>query len=404
MVTECSHFNISSAVKNTKMGNSNQKPATTSAASSPTTLATPSIDVATTPLLVHVPLSLENADASEMQQLADDVCVALRARVAGYDDINVDDLVLTHLTGAMTNVIFPCHKKSAPEDRVLLRLYGAGTEAFFSRQEEILVFKELSLLNLGIGLVGEFQNGRFERMIEGRTCTAEDIRRPELSEMIAAKMAVFHTTQVDMDRKPRILASIRKLFKDAQAAYATTHRQFPDVDAMAADIAALEALLATVDSPVVFCHNDLQYGNIMLSTGTGQDKDGEDAVLIDFEYSHYNPRGYDIGNHFTEWCYNYHGDAPHLGDFAKYPTAADQRRFCRAYLLSQSATCDDVADAHVDQLRHEANVYANATHLFWALWGFIQATQSTIDFDYFGYATCRWHAFKTRVTLSNDVK
>ncbi|RHZ22248.1 hypothetical protein DYB37_002978 [Aphanomyces astaci] len=349
-------------------------------------------------------LSPSSQEADKLQ-FRSDVSKVLGSLLPEWTDVPAADVVLTHLSGAMTNIIFTCEKSSDPTQKVFLRVYGHGTEAFFSRQEEIRVFKELCQhSDLGIGLVGEFQNGRFERMIEGRTCTAEDIRRPELSEMIAAKMAVFHTTQVDMDRKPRILASISKLFKDAQAAYATTHRQFPDVDAMAADIAALEALLATVDSPVVFCHNDLQYGNIMLSTSTGQDKDGEDAVLIDFEYSHYNPRGYDIGNHFTEWCYNYHGDAPHLGDFAKYPTAADQRRFCRAYLSSQSATCDDVADAHVDQLRHEANVYANATHLFWALWGFIQATQSTIDFDYFGYATCRWHAFKTRVTLSSDVK
>ncbi|KAF0692303.1 Aste57867_16603 [Aphanomyces stellatus] len=201
-------------------------------------------------------------------------------------------------------------------------------------------------------------------------------------------MAIFHTTQVDIDRKPRIIGNIRKLLKDARAAYATYERQF-DIDAMAKDIDDLETLLATVESPIVFCHNDLQYGNIMVSHAD------DDAVLIDFEYSHYNPRGYDLGNHFSEWCYNYHGDAPHVGDFAKYPTVAEQRHFCATYLGK------DADAAAVEALRHEANVYANATHLFWALWGFIQETQSTIDFDYFGYAECRWNAFKTKVTLQD---
>ena len=27
---------------------------------------------------------------------------------------------------------------------------------------------------------------------------------------------------------------------------------------------------------------------------------------IDFEYCAYNFRGYDFGNHFLEWCYDYH--------------------------------------------------------------------------------------------------
>ncbi|KAF0711768.1 hypothetical protein As57867_005013, partial [Aphanomyces stellatus] len=253
------------------MGNANTTPSAATTTTVPVTVTATVADAS--PILVHVPtLDAENPDPNEMQRVVDDVCIALRATVAGYEDINADELVLTHLTGAMTNVIFTCHKKSAPEDKVLLRLYGAGTEAFFSRQEEILVFKELSLLNLGIALVGEFHNGRFEHMIEGRTATAADIRIPEFAAKVAAKMAIFHTTQVDIDRKPRIIGNIRKLLKDARAAYATYERQF-DIDAMAKDIDDLETLLATVESPIVFCHNDLQYGNIMVSHAD------DDAVL-----------------------------------------------------------------------------------------------------------------------------
>ncbi|CAK4081097.1 unnamed protein product [Aphanomyces euteiches] len=317
-----------------------------------------------------------------------DVVAALGAHLPAWTAVSPANAVLTHVSGAMTNVIFTCEKRVAPQDKVLVRIYGHGTEAFFSRQEEIRVFQELSRQNLGVSLLGEFQNGRVESMIDGRTATASDIRIPEFSAKIAKKMALFHTTQVDMDRNPRILNNIHKLFKDAKTAYASGNRTSFDVDAMARDIQALEALLATVDSPVVFCHNDLQYGNIMAT-------DTNDAVMIDFEYSHYNPRGYDLGNHFSEWCYDYHGAAPHMGDFCKYPTVAEQRHFCAAY-LGDSAT-----ESTVEDLRHEANVYANATHLFWSLWGFIQATQSAIDFDYFGYAMCRWNAFKMQVSMQN---
>ncbi|OQR95728.1 choline/ethanolamine kinase [Achlya hypogyna] len=225
-------------------------------------------------------------------------------------------------------------------------------------------------------------------MIDGATCTAADLRDPEISVKIAKKFRQFHDVQVDMDRSPRILKNIRKLYADAQTK-CTAAGIAVDFAAFGADIDALTALLATVESPVVFCHNDLQYGNVMVSSKTN------DVVFIDFEYSHYNPRGYDLGNHFSEWCYNYHGDAPHVGDFDKYPTVAEQRAFCAAYLETDGATPEAV-----EALRREANAYALATHLFWSLWGFIQATQSTIDFDFTSYATCRWAAFhKMRHTV-----
>lgn len=54
--------------------------------------------------------------------------------------------------------------------------------------------------------------------------------------------------------------------------------------------------------------------------------------LIDYEYSGYNPRGFDLGNHFCEWMADYEQAEPHLLDLGKYPSAEEKRRFCRAYL------------------------------------------------------------------------
>ncbi|KAI9538193.1 hypothetical protein NQZ68_017926 [Dissostichus eleginoides] len=64
------------------------------------------------------------------------------------------------------------------------------------------------------------------------------------------------------------------------------------------------ALLAETKSPVVFCHNDVTEGNILIL----EDKDPNTTdrlMLIDFEYSSYNYRGFDFGNHFCEWMYDY---------------------------------------------------------------------------------------------------
>ena len=102
----------------------------------------------------------------------------------------------------------------------------------------------------------------------------------------------------------------------------------------------LEARMSQLFPPwVAFCHNDVQYGNMLLfrdgngssnrsdgagetapaaaggtapaavavsSSGVSSSGGGVTVRLIDFEYSSVNDVAYDIANHFCEWAYNYH--------------------------------------------------------------------------------------------------
>lgn len=65
--------------------------------------------------------------------------------------------------------------------------------------------------------------------------------------------------------------------------------------------ASIDALAVEVEelvpaSTVVFCHNDLLCGNVIIKPGD------EDVDFIDFEYGGANYRSFDIGNHFNEQC------------------------------------------------------------------------------------------------------
>ena len=65
------------------------------------------------------------------------------------------------------------------------------------------------------------------------------------------------------------------------------------MDRIETELRALEADMP--HSPLVFCHNDLLAGNIMLI--------GKSEIqLIDFEYGGANHRGFDIANHWNEWA------------------------------------------------------------------------------------------------------
>lgn len=53
----------------------------------------------------------------------------------------------------------------------------------------------------------------------------------------------------------------------------------------------------------MFCHNDLQEGNILMKEN--EHSGCRSLCLIDYEYCAYNYRGFDIANHFIEWTYDY---------------------------------------------------------------------------------------------------
>ena len=101
----------------------------------------------------------------------------------------------------------------------------------------------------------------------------------------------------------------------------------------------------------------------------------------------------DIVNHFCEWMYDYHSQSPSTMHLDRYPTLEEQNRFIASYLNTQDQAC-------IDNLISEVAGWKMACHLFWALWGFVQASQSEIEFDYFHYSLQRLRAFRLELNQS----
>lgn len=150
----------------------------------------------------------------------------------------------------------------------------------------------------------------------------------------------------------------------------------------------LEVELPKIGSPIVFCHNDLLLKNIIYS------KAEQAVTFIDFEYSDYNYQAFDIANHFCEFC-GVDSFQPEL-----YPDIAFQRRWLRNYLaewhrLRGLAECS-VTDDKVVKLQHAIDVFALAANFYWAIWALVQAANSSIKFDYRGYAKQRLDEYSKR--------
>ncbi|TSS72692.1 Choline kinase alpha [Bagarius yarrelli] len=335
---------------------------------------------------------------------------------------------ITVIRGGLSNKLFLC---ALPEDQqsigdeprnVLLRLYGAilqmscnkgdsgqsNTENSFQGAEamvlESVMFAILAERQLGPKLYGIFPHGRLEQYVPSRKLATEELGNPSICAEIAEKIAKFHKMRMPFNKEPKwLFGTIHKYMHQVQRLTFTRESHLHKYNCLMSynlpqEMENLRCLLESTQSPVVFCHNDLQEGNILLLNGQ-ENKDNQKLMLIDFEYSSYNYRGFDIGNFFCEWMYDYTCDTPPFFSVntKKYPTKAKQMHFFKSYLSEYDPGLSNLSDEAQlkvkEEMLVEVNRFALASHFFWGLWSIIQARLSTIEFGYLDYAIARFDAY-----------
>jgi thiamine kinase-like enzyme len=179
--------------------------------------------------------------------------------------------------------------------------------------------------------------------IDGRTYENDTFAEPGVIERVAHACRRLH-------EGPRFSGDF-DMFR-RQARYRRTvaergFRLFDGYDDFDVDFRRVEAALAERQKPTVPCNNDLLAGNFI--------DDGHKLWLIDYEYSGNNDACFELGNTATE-C----------------ELDRDQ--------------VEALATAHFGRaLRHRiarVRLQSLVSEYGWALWGCIQASASSIDFDF----------------------
>ncbi|KAH8409994.1 hypothetical protein KR009_003786 [Drosophila setifemur] len=272
--------------------------------------------------------------------------------------------------------------KQEPRE-VLLRIYGQthGDHALESMITESVVFALLSERNFGPKLHGIFPGGRIEQYIKARALTTAELSEQRILMKVAEKMGEIHSLNIPMSKEPdwiwncmqRWVSGFESIVKGNVQSKPDSASLQKQMDLMRTfdyveEISWLKSIIDAGDYPVVFCHNDLQEGNILLrhpqsghnertpresisslrsnfDETLGDSLDGNsntsdpdankmhslssppcpeldttddsaldasfttenepDLIIIDFEYCAYNYRGYDLANHFIEWTFDY---------------------------------------------------------------------------------------------------
>ncbi|XP_048209472.1 choline/ethanolamine kinase isoform X1 [Perognathus longimembris pacificus] len=318
--------------------------------------------------------------------------------------VQPEELRVCPVSGGLSNLLFRCslpdHLPSVGEEprEVLLRLYGAILQGVDSLVLESVMFAILAERSLGPQLYGVFPEGRLEQYLPSRPLKTHELREPLLSAAIAMKMAQFHGMEMPFTKEPHwLFGTMERYLKQIQDLPSTDLSQMNllEMYSLKDEMGNLRKLLDSTPSPVVFCHNDIQEGNILSLSDT---KNVDSLMLVDFEYSSYNYRGFDIGNHFCEWVYDYtHEEWPfYKAQLTDYPTQEQQLHFIRHYLSEvmkgETLSPEEQKKLEEDMLI-EVNRYALASHFFWGLWSILQASMSTIEFGYLEYAQSRFQFY-----------
>lgn len=273
--------------------------------------------------------------------------------------------------------------------KLLVRFFGNAGGVLLDRKREREVSVEVATLGLSPAIVAEFPTGRIEEYIaDSRTITG---RERETAPLVARALAKLHLTAVSGDStQPAMHRRLRQWRTAAAEPYewgaATERVAALRLPAVCAEIETLLRWLDSLQSPVVFCHNDLTGGNVL------QHGSPPRVTFIDFEYAEYNPRAWDIGNYFCEFgglqC-----------DYSLFPDEATQRSFVEEYLRAYDGA-QPSTDA-VDALLAEIPPFVCASHAAWGLWASVMARgASDVEFDYVEYARKRldafWHTYAAR--------
>ncbi|CAG9764611.1 unnamed protein product [Ceutorhynchus assimilis] len=299
------------------------------------------------------------------------------------------------LTDGITNKLIGCLPEDAPENEtVLIRVYGNKTDLLIDRKAETRNILVLSKQGLAPNLYATFENGLAYRFQPGCTLNKETVRNPKIYNLVARRMAKLHKANVEEEENPKpfiwkktrdFLNLVPETFSCAKTQRRYVEMRLPSQTDLNEEIIDLQMALEKVDSPTVFCHNDLLLGNVVFT------ENENNVTFIDYEYAAFNYQPFDIANHFAEFVGI---DVLKVDYKSDFPSKELQIDWIKIYL--QEFLEREPEEKEIEALYINTTRFVLVSHIFWGIWALIQAEHSTIDYDFLMFAKVRLDEYFAR--------
>ena len=305
----------------------------------------------------------------------------LKKMVPEFKDASDKDISIIHFSEGITNKII-CATNLKNNFKVVLRTYGAFTEYIIDRDNELIVMNN----SPKIKIYGTFLNGLIYSYIEGRTISIGDLIDIKTFNQTAKAIAGHHKLSPPIKKVPILFITLRKWISNVPLEYIEPEKKAYDINIIKKELVFMEENLKN-RSDVVFCHNDLLLKNFI--------KNDKSVELIDYEYSGYSYRAFDLANHFNEWC-------GFELVWENFPSEDTQRRFLKEYLKEfyDNKKKESDLEKEIDKMIEDIKWFDLASNFYWGTWALIQAALSSIDFNYCDYGRLR---FKRYFELKNKL-
>lgn len=368
--------------------------------------------------------------------------------------LNVKYLKVNRISGALTNSIYKIEYNDGNIElpSLLLRVYGKNLDSIIDRDLELDILIKLSSKKIGPKLLGIFSNGRFEQFLEGFiTLDKDQVKHEVISQMIGRRMKDLHyKIELDShDYESKLPMCWRLIYKwlsiiekdivpsyienkvDIDSVFLTSFENFKKLIELYRNYLFNLYDVDKFTENYKFCHNDTQYGNLLLdqtfnpkdiilqkelpSSATSYsaiiDDDEEDddyetddavvistsnkkdtsLVVIDFEYSGPNFPAFDLEDHFSEWMSDYHNPEKSYfihGEF--YPNQLQKLNLIKSYIEYDfqypssnlntkikfndfsKTNATDLIQFEIKKLYNETIYWRSTVQIYWCLWGILQ--------------------------------
>ncbi|KAI5189913.1 choline/ethanolamine kinase [Nematocida minor] len=216
---------------------------------------------------------------------------------------------------------------------------------------------------------------RIDEYIEHRVMTKSSLKNPEVLKGIAKQLSAMHSTKTPPGANV-YYANLLKDQKNKVASKISSIRFFEICK-------KIEKKIETLCSNSIFknslkvCHNDLQFGNILLLPTN-------EVVIIDFEHVSLNIPSIDIAGFFNEACTNYRQRGAPLAE-KHFLHTEYAKIFLKAYLKEQGIS------APVNKVLKEIEKVRSVSHYYWFVWAIAMLVKEKkqASLDYFAFAMNR---------------